>query len=73
MSLSVATNVNIDTFKRLDANKPHLLPSQGGGTSEARTWTRFRRVDMQNVSQKVCRLVDAVRTSLLNAPDRLER
>ena len=68
MSLSVATNINIDTLKNLDANKTYFLSSKTGEVKEASLWMRFKcAIGVQSARQKVANLIDAVRTALLDA------
>jgi len=68
MSLSIAANVNIDTIKNLDANKTYFLSSTTGEVKEASFWMRFKcAIGVKSARQKVASLVEAVRTSLLDA------
>ena len=73
MSLSVATNVNIDTLKNLDSSKTYFLSSTTGQVKEASFWMRFKcAIGVQSARQKVANLVDAVRTPLLDAADQTD-
>ena len=68
MSLTVSPNVNIDTLKSLEANKTYFLSSTTGEVKEASWWMRFKcAIGVQSARQKVANLIDAVRTTLLDA------
>jgi len=68
MSLSVSPNVNIDTLKSLEANKTYFLSSTTGEVKEASWWMRFKcAIGVQSARQKVANLIDAIRTTLLDA------
>lgn len=70
MPLNVAANVNIDTLRNLDANKMYFLSSTTGQVKEASLWMRFKcAIGVQSARQKVANLVEAVRTTLLNAAE----
>ena len=68
MTLSVATNVNLDTLKNLDSDKKYFLSSTTGEVKEASIWMRMKcAIGVKSAQQKVANLVDAVRTTLLEA------
>lgn len=68
MPLNVATNVNIDTLRNLEADKTYFLSSTTGQIKEASLWMRFKcAIGVQSARQKVANLVEAVRTTLLDA------
>ncbi|MBO7687954.1 MAG: hypothetical protein J6V72_16325 [Kiritimatiellae bacterium] len=68
MTLSVATNVNLDALKNLDADKRYFLSSTTGEVKEASIWMRMKcAIGVKSAQQKVANLVDAVRTTLLEA------
>ena len=70
MPLNIASNVNIDTLRNLDANKTYFLSSTTGQIKEASFWMRFKcAIGVQSARQKVANLVEAVRTTLLNAAE----
>ena len=70
MSLSVATNVSLDTIKNLDASKTYFLSSTTGEVKEASLMMRFKCwLGVSSARQKVANLVDAVRTTLLKSAD----
>ena len=72
MSLSVASHVNLDTIKNLDASKTYFLSSTTGQVKEASFWMRFKcAIGVQSARQKVNNLVDAVRTTLLDAAGKM--
>ena len=68
MSLSVASHVNLDTIKNLDASKTYFLSSTTGQVKEASLMMRFKCwLGVSSTRQKVANLVDAVRTTLLES------
>ena len=70
MSLSVASNINLDTIKNLDASKTYFLSSTTGQVKEASLMMRFKCwLGVSSARQKVANLVDAVRTTLLKSAD----
>lgn len=70
MSITVAPNVNLDTLNGLSANKKYFLSSTTGEIKEASIWMRMKcAIGVASARQKVSNLVDAVRTSLLNAAE----
>ena len=70
MPLSVATKVNIDTLRGLDAGKTYFLSSTTGQIKEASLMMRFKCwIGVSSARQKVANLVDAVRTTLLKSAD----
>ena len=72
MSLSVASHVNLDTIKNLDASKTYFLSSTTGEVKEASFWMRFKcAIGVQSARQKVANLVDAVRTTLLDSAGKM--
>lgn len=68
MPLHVSPSVNIDTLKNLDEDKTYFLSSTTGQVKEASLWMRFKcAIGVQSARQKVANLVEAVRTTLLDA------
>ena len=68
MSLTVAPRVNLDALKNLRADKQYFLSSTTGEIKEASIWMRIKcAIGVSSARQKVSNLVDAVRTSLLDA------
>ena len=68
MPLNVSPNVNLDTIRNLDASKTYFLSSTTGQVKEASWWMRFKcAIGVQSARQKVANLVEAVRTTLLDA------
>ncbi len=60
--------MNINTLKNLDSGKMYFLSSTTGEVKEASLWMRMKcAMGDKSARQKVANLVDAVRTSLLNA------
>ena len=68
MSLTVAPKVNLDSLQNLQADKQYFLSSTTGEIKEASIWMRFKcAIGVNSARQKVANLMDAVRTSLLDA------
>lgn len=68
MSLTVAPKVNLDSLQNLQADKQYFLSSTTGEIKEASLWMRFKcAIGIKSERQKVSNLMDAVRTSLLDA------
>ena len=68
MSLTVAPKVNLESLQDLRADKQYFLSSTTGEIKEASLWMRFKcAIGIKSERQKVSNLLDAVRTSLLNA------
>ena len=60
----MASNLNLDTIRNLDASKTYFLSSTTGQIKEASLWMRFKcAIGVQSARQKVNSLVDAVRTT----------
>ena len=68
MALSVATNVNLDALRNLDAGKKYFLSTTTGEVKAASIWMRMKcAIGVKSAQQKVANLVDAVRSTLLDA------
>lgn len=68
MSLAVAPNVNLETLRGLSADKKYFLSSTTGEIKEASIWMRMKcAIGVASARQRVANLVDAVRSSLLDA------
>jgi len=61
-------NISLDTLRTLDANKSYYLANSTGEIKEAGAWQRFKcALGIGDGRTKVARLVEAVKTSLLEA------
>ena len=62
------SGITLDTLRSLDANKTYYLANSTGQIKEAGLWQKFKcRFGFGDGQEKVRKLIDAVRVSLLTA------